>query len=225
MERAPGTGPVALDGNEKLAVELGPLAFFMGGYFLNGKVGPLLDGLFGTELFAEPSGELYCALALFLPAFVVAFAYSIVRTKRVAPMLAITGAIVLLTGTLTFVFQNKAFTYMKPTAIYGITALVLGGGLFFRQIFLRKLFGGAFDMPDDKWRILTWRFVAYNAAAAVANEIAWRTLTADCVPDVECAGEAVWVNLKLFGFTLAYFAFIAANAPFLMKHAAQAEGS
>jgi intracellular septation protein len=224
MERAPGTGPVALDGNEKLAVELGPLAFFMGGYFLNGKVGPILDSLFSTELFAQPSGELFSGLALFLPAFITAFVYSVMRTRRVAPMLAITGAIVLILGTLTFVFQDKTFFYIKPTIVYGMTAAVLGGGLLAGRLFLKVLFDGAFDMPDDKWRTLTWRFVAFNAAAAVANEIAWRSLTAGCVPDVECSGEAVWVNLKLFGFTLAYFAFIAANAPFLMKNAAQSEG-
>ena len=212
-------GARKLDGNEKLAVEMGPLVFLGLGYFLPGTFGPPLDRVFGTEMFSAEGGELFVALALFLPAFAVAFAWSAVRARRVAPMLWITGVIAFGMGGLTFAFQDKTFFYIKPTLIYAATALALGGGLLAGRNFLKLLFDGAFEMDEAGWRVLTWRFVAFNLAAAVANEILWRTLTGDCVEGVACGGEKVWMNIKIFGFTAAYFVFVAANAPFLMKRA------
>lgn len=212
------TAPQKLEGKEKFWVEFGPIIALFGAYALNGVLGPRLDALLGTELFGADDGRLYTGLALFIPAFVAAFIYSVIRTRRVAPMLAVTGVIVIGLGILTFVFQDKRFFYVKPTIVYGLIAGGLALGLLLKQNFLKTLFDGAIEMPDAPWRTLTWRFVAFNAAAAVANEILWRTLTAGCVAGEDCAGEAWWLGIKGFGFTAAYFAFIAANAPFLMKH-------
>lgn len=211
-------GARKLDGGEKLAVELGPLGAFLAGYFLDDRLAPLADNLIGGAFFAEPGHELYLALALFLPAFAVAFVWSAVRARRVAPMLIVTGVIVSVLGALTFLLQDKTFFYMKPTIVYAVTAAALAGGLFTGRNFLRLLFDGAFELSAQAWRVLTWRFVGFNAAAALANEILWRTLTASCVEGMDCAGEATWVQIKIFGFTAAYFVFVAANAPFLMKH-------
>lgn len=212
MEQTPGTGPIKLEGNEKMAVEFGPLAFLIGGYVLNGALGPVLDGLFGTELFAGDDGRLYTGLLLFMPAFVAAFGYSVYRTKRVVPLLAVTGALVIGLGALTFIFQDKRFFYVKPTIVYGLTSVALGGGLLAGKNFLKILFDGAFEMEEAAWRTFTWRFVAFNLAMAVANEALWRTL-------IPMDREGLWLAIKGFGFTIAYFGFIAANAPFLMKHA------
>ena len=208
-------GARKLDGWEKTAVEFGPLVVLLLGYFRPGLFAARLNGLFGTDLFAGDDGKLYVGLALFLPAFAVAFAWSLYRTRRVAPILLVTAALTGVMGTLTFVLQDKTFFYMKPTIVYGITAAALAGGLLSGRNFLRMLFDGAFEMPEAAWRTLTWRFVAFNVAAALANEVLWRTLTGGADP---AAGEAVWLNIKVFGFTAAYFVFILANAPFLMRH-------
>lgn len=208
-----------LEGREKSLVEFGPIVVLLAGYVLSSRIGPVLDGVFGTTLFGAEDGRLYTGLALFLPAFIAAFVYSMVRTKRVAPIMAVTGVLVIALGALTFIFQDKRFFYVKPTIVYGLMAAVLAGGLLAGKNFLKVLFDGALEMGDAAWRTLTWRFVAFNAAAAVTNEVLWRTLTAGCVEGAECSGEATWLWIKGVGFTLAYFAFIAANAPFLMKNA------
>ncbi|MEM9838641.1 MAG: septation protein IspZ [Pseudomonadota bacterium] len=221
------SAPAKLEGNEKIWVEFGPIIALFGAYALNGTLGPMLDNLFGSELFGGEDGRLYTGLAVFIPTFLAAFGYSVYRTRRVAPMLAVTGVIVIGLGILTFVFQDKRFFYVKPTIVYGLIAGGLAGGLLLKQNFLKIMFDGAIEMADGPWRTLTWRFVWFHVAAAAANEVLWRTLITNCegVPDCVAepllfgfTGEAWWLGIKGFGFTLAYFAFIAANAPFLMKH-------
>lgn len=218
-ETDPGSmAPARLDGRAKLAVEMGPLAAFFIGFFFHERLAGPTDSLLGVSFFAGEGRELYLAVLYSLPAFAAAFAYSVWKTRRIAPMLLVSGILVTVLGALTFIFQSKTFVYMKPTIVYGAAAVVLGGGLLAGRIFLKSIFDGAIDMGEAAWRILTWRFVAFNAAAAVANEILWRSLTAGCVPDADCPGEATWVTAKVFGFTVAYFVFVAANIPFLMKH-------
>lgn len=208
--------PIKLEGNEKMAVEFGPIGVLLGGYILNGVLGPVLDGLFGTELFAGDDGRLYTGLLLFIPAFIAAFGYSVYRTKRVVPLLAVTGVLVIGLGLLTFIFQDKRFFYVKPTITYALMSATLAGGLLAGKNFLRILFDGAFEMEEAAWRTFTWRIVAFNLAMAVANEALWRTL-------IPMDREGWWLAIKGFGFTIAYFGFIAANAPFLMKHAKMEE--
>ena len=207
-----------LEGWEKTAVELGPLAAFGLGYYLSDRLAPLADGLLGQPYFAVPGRELFMALAASLPAFAIAALWSAYRVRRVPPILAVTVALVAVLGALTFALGDETFIYIKPTLVYLLLAGVLGGGLLAGRSFLRLLFDGAFTLPEAAWRALTWRFVLFYAAAAIANEVAWRTLTADCVPMQDCAGRDLWVNLKLFGFTGANFVFIAFQAPFLMRH-------
>lgn len=210
--------PTKLSGTAKLAVEVGPLLLFFIGLFLHGKLAPVIDGIFGVEYFDREGRELYLGLALFCPAFAIAFIYSIWKTKRAAPMLVFVAIITAVTATLTFALDSKQFTYMKPTLIYGAIAGILAAGLLSGRNFLKMIFDGAFEMPESAWRVLTVRFVIFNLMTAIANEILWRNLTANCLPDAACDGEKTWFTIKAFGFTAAYIVFVAANTPFLMKH-------
>ena len=214
-----------LDGREKFAVEMGPIAVFLIGFFLHSRLGPVADRIVGTEFFGMEGHELYLALAMMLPVLIIALGYSLIKTRRIAPMLLVSSMIMIVLGALTFIFQSKTFFYIKPTIIYGFFAALLAGGLLSGRTFLKSAFDGAFDMPEAAWRTLSWRFIGFLVVAAVMNEIFWRTLTAGCVPDAFCDGEGTWVKIKSFGYPIASFAFIAANMPFIMKHtAAEEEG-
>lgn len=207
-----------LAGWQKMAVDFGPLVMFFLGYFMPTRLGPPVNALFGTEFFTQDGNELFLAMILFTPAYLVAFVASILIERRIAPMLLVNGVIAIGLGVLALVFQSKTLVYIKPTVIYTLFALVLGGGLLSGRNFLKLMFDDAFQMPDAAWRTLTWRFAAAFLVMAVANEIAWRTLTAGCVPDAECAGESTWVNVKLFGFTGAYLVFVITQTPFITKN-------
>lgn len=209
-----------LSGGAKFAVDMGPLLVFLVAYFFGGRLAPLAGGLIGRDLSIADGGEMYLAVGLFMPAFLIAFAYSVWKERRVAPMLLVTGVIVGVLGSLTLILHNKTFFYMKPTIVYALFSAVLTAGLFTGQNFLKTVFDGALHMPDEAWRVLTKRYAVFFALLAVANEIAWRWLMRDCdlAGAVACGGEKHWVNLKVFGFTVISLVFTAFQAPFIAKH-------
>ena len=228
-----------LGGRAKAFVDYGPLLVFFIAYFFGARLTGLVGGALGRQWCLREGAEMYLAVGAFLPAFAIAFAYSVWREKRIAPMLGLSGVIVGVLGGLTLALQNKTFFYMKPTLIYALFAILLFFGLRTSRNFLKLLFDGALQMPDHAWRTLTVRYAWFFLALAIANEIAWRWLTRDCVTaptapgthlllgdcgtetGMTCAGEAVWVNVKLFGFTAANILFAVAQAPLFMKHASE----
>ncbi|MEL7486052.1 MAG: inner membrane-spanning protein YciB [Pseudomonadota bacterium] len=210
-----------LSGRAKFLVDFGPLLVFLVAYFAGTRLAPIVGGLIGRDLSVAPGEELYLAVGAFLPSFAVAFLYSVWKERRVAPMLLVSGVAVGVLGTLTLVLQNKTFFYMKPTIVYALFSVLLAGGLLGGRNLLKTLFDGALNMSEDAWRTLTKRYAVFFAALGAANEIAWRWLTRECDLGVDavCAGEPIWVNLKVFGFTIVNIIFAGLQAPFLMKHA------
>lgn len=231
-------GAPRLSGWGRFAVDFGPLAVFMAGFFLGGKIVSAAGRIAGAQWCLREGAEMYVAIGLFMPAFAAAFLYSLWREKRVAPMMTISAVIIGVMGALTFALHDKTFFFMKPTLIYLLFAGLLGGGLATGRNFLKTLFDGALALPEAAWRTLTMRYALFFGALAIANEIAWRYLTRDCAigavshasgaadllrscaaaPLAKCPGEAEWVNLKVFGFTGLNVLFAVAQAPFLSKH-------
>ncbi len=209
-----------LSGGAKLAVDMGPLLVFMAAFFLGGRLAPLAGKIVGRDWAIGEGDEMYLAVGLFMPAFLIAFIYSVWKERRFAPMLLVTGVIVGVLGSLTLVLHNKTFFYMKPTIVYALFSAVLTAGFVTGQNFLKMVFDGALHLPDSAWRVLTRRYAIFFFALAVANEVAWRWLMRDCdlAGGAPCAGEASWVNLKVFGFTIVSLIFTGFQAPFISRH-------
>src|ERR1700753_1600132 len=151
----------------KLATELGPLLVF---FIANAKF------------------HLFVATRAFMVAIVVAMVASYVVTKHVPLMALVTAIIVLVFGTLTLVLHDETFIKVKPTIIYGLFAVVLGGGLLFGRSFIAIMFDQMFNLTPQGWRILTLRWALFFLAMAVLNEFIWRTQSTD-----------FWVGFKAFG--------------------------
>lgn len=219
--------PTRLKGTAKLWVDFGPLAVFMIAYFMGAKIAPIVGNFLGQNWTISDGEEMYLAIGLFMPAFAVAFGYSVYKERRVAPMLLISGLIIGVFGTLTLVLKDKTFFYMKPTMVNLLFAGLLGGGLASGRNFMKTVFDEAFQMPDGAWRTLTIRFSVFFVVMAILNEVAWRYLTRDCdlTGSVTCAGEPIWVNLKIFGFTALSMIFTGLQIPFIMKNATDMPGT
>jgi intracellular septation protein len=177
----------------KLVLDIGPLVLF---FAANARFG------------------IFAATAAFMAAVLIALAVSYALTRHVAIMPLVTAVIVLVFGTLTLVLHNDTFIKLKPTIIYLLFGGTLAGGLLFGKSFLGVLFDSVFDLTEEGWRKLTWRWVFFFFALAVLNEIVWRNFSTD-----------FWVSFKLFGVVPLTFLFGALQYPLLTKYSTASSSS
>jgi intracellular septation protein len=172
----------------KLVLDIGPLVLF---FAANAKIG------------------IYAATGVFMAAVLIALAVSYALTRHVAIMPLVTAVIVLIFGGLTLVLHNDTFIKLKPTIIYALFAGAMFFGLLFRKPLLGMVFDAVFDLTEEGWRKLTWRWALFFVFLAVLNEIVWRTQSTD-----------FWVSFKLFGVVPLTFIFGALQYPLLQKYQA-----
>jgi intracellular septation protein len=170
----------------KLATELGPLLVF---FLVNAKF------------------HLFVATGAFMVAIVVAMIASYVVTRHVPVMTLVTGAIVIVFGTLTLALHDETFIKVKPTIIYGLFAATLGGGLLFGRSFIAVMFDQMFNLTPLGWRILTLRWAVFFFAMALLNEAIWRTQSTD-----------FWVAFKAFGVIPLTMIFAVTQMPLIKRY-------
>jgi len=151
-------------------------------------------------------------LKIAIPPFVIATLLSLIVIyflERRIPMVPLTGGILItLFGGLTLYFDNKVFFYMKPTIINLLFALILFFGKFFtKKPLLKIFFQNAFDLKDEGWEKLNYRWISFFIFVAILNEIVWRTQS-----------EAFWVNFKVWGLLPISFIFAASQFPLINKY-------
>ena len=171
----------------KLTLDIGPLVLF---FAANARFG------------------IFTATAVFMVAVLVALVVAYAKTRRIEIMPLVTAVIVVIFGGLTLILHDELFIKLKPTIIYVLFGGTLVGGLLLGKSFLGILFDSVFDLTDEGWRKLTWRWAFFFFALAVLNEIVWRNFSTD-----------VWVSFKLFGAVPLTFLFAAAQYPLLTKYA------
>ena len=173
----------------KFIADFGPLLIFFIIYFNN-------------------ENDLKVAIPPFIIATLVALIVVYLLERKIS-MVPLTGGILItLFGGLTLYFDNKIFFYMKPTIIN----LLFAGVLFFGKYFTKKpllkfFFQNAFNLQDEGWKKLNYRWIGFFIFVAILNEIVWRTQS-----------EAFWVNFKVWGLLPISFLFAASQFPLINKY-------
>jgi len=109
----------------------------------------------------------------------------------IMPMIG--GFFVLVFGGLTIYLDNSIFIKLKPTIVNCLFGLILGGGLLIlKRPLLKPIFGAAFQLTDEGWRKLTFRWALFFFLLAIVNEIAWRNLS-----DTTWAASKAFVSFPL----------------------------
>jgi intracellular septation protein len=171
----------------KLATELGPLLVFFA---------------------ANAKFNLFVATGAFMVAIVAALIASYIVVRRVPIMAIVSGVVVLVFGTLTLALHDETFIKIKPTIIYSLFGLVLGGGLIFNRSLIAVMFDQMFNLTPRGWRLLTIRWAVFFFAMAILNEVIWRTQSTD-----------FWVAFKAFGVTPITAVFAMIQFPLINRHA------
>ncbi|WP_206454696.1 septation protein A [Aurantimonas marina] len=188
----------------KFALELGPLLVF---FFANAR-GEQIANVF--PVLQELGGPLFVATALFMAAMAISLSVSWAITRTLPIMPLVSGAVVLVFGTLTLWLQDETFIKMKPTIVNGLFAGVLLGGLLFGKSLLGYVFDQAFKLDAEGWRKLTFRWGLFFIFLAILNEVVWRSFSTD-----------FWVAFKVWGTMPITIAFMMAQFPLIKRHATE----
>jgi len=173
----------------KFFADFGPLLIFFIIYFNN-------------------ENDLKVAIPPFIIATLIALAVVYFLEKRIPIVPLLSGVLITFFGGLTLYFDNKIFFYMKPTIINLLFAAVLFFGKYFTQKPLLKIFfKNAFNLKDEGWKKLNYRWIGFFIFVAILNEIVWRTQT-----------EAFWVNFKVWGLLPISFLFAASQISLINKY-------
>jgi intracellular septation protein len=151
----------------KLILDLAPLLIFFAAYM---------------------ASDIYVATGVLMAATVVSMIVSRLWLGHISAMLMLTTALVVGFGALTLWLNDPRFIKMKPTMVNLLFAGALGAGLMTGRNFLELLLGQAFQLTEEGWRKLTYRWIGFFLAMAVVNEIVWRNFS-----------EGTWASFKVFG--------------------------
>lgn len=170
----------------KFALELGPLVIFFG---------------------ANSRAGLFWATGLFMAATTISLIASWLLIRRVPIMPLVTGVVVLIFGGLTLYLQDELFIKLKPTIVNILFGGSLLAGLAFGKSLLAVVFEAAFDLNEEGWRKLTFRWAFFFLFLAVLNEVIWRNYSTD-----------FWVAFKVWGVMPLTFLFAMCQIPLLQKY-------
>lgn len=173
----------------KLLIEFGPLAAFGIAYFFAG---------------------IFWATGVVMVTSILALAVSWMQFGRLLPVPVMTAVMVVVFGGLTFWLKDPRFIQMKPTIINLLFAGVLFFGLMTGRPLLKLLLGEAFNLTEEGWRQLSFRWALFFLGLAVLNELVWRNFSQD-----------VWVNFKVFGILGLSLVFAMAQIGLIKRHEAK----
>ncbi|MAH74494.1 MAG: intracellular septation protein A [Candidatus Pelagibacter sp. TMED197] len=167
--------------------------------------GPLL--IFFT-IYYKSGNNLIVAIPPLIFATIVAVAVVYWVEKKIPYIPLVGGVVISLFGGLTLYFNNPVFLYMKPTIINIIFAITLIiGKIFFKKNLLKLFFKSAFQLNEEGWDKLNFRWAYFFIFLAILNEVVWRTQP-----------ETTWVNFKVWGIIPITFIFTALQLPMINKH-------
>lgn len=181
----------------RTGLELGPLVVF---FLANAKA----DAIFGND----PAENIFYATGIFMVAITLSLGISYTKFRRVPTMPLVTGAFVLIFGTLTLVLQDEIFIKIKPTLVNLLFATGLLTAAYLKKPLMKQLFDGAFHITDEGWMVLTVRWGLFFILLAAINEIVWRNFSTE-----------FWVSFKLFGIMPLTIVFAMAQVGVLARYA------
>jgi intracellular septation protein len=153
------------------------------------------------------TGDFMLAVKILVGTTVIALAAGWVLERRVS-MMALVGCVaVAFFGGLSVYFDNDVFIKIKPTVLTCLLAVAIAAGRLLGRNPLGAIMGSQIRMDDAGWQAISWIWVAMFLTTALANEIAWRSLSTDD-----------WVTFKVFGITGISLVFTVISVPIMTRH-------
>jgi intracellular septation protein len=157
--------------------------------------------------------DIYTATIVLNVGLGLAFAFEWVTTRRFPKVSGAVFLISVVMGFLTLYFRDPNFIKFKPSVVYGLFTVVLLGSHFVGdKVLLERIGTQTLALPSEHWPRLNLIWAGFFLFSALLN----------AAVALWCS-EAVWVQVKVYGFTLLFMAFLAAHWPFVGKYLRQSE--
>ncbi len=151
--------------------------------------------------------RLFLATGIFVVAVLASLAITWTLVRKLPVMPLVSAVVITIFGGLTLLLHDELFIKLKPTIVNTLFGAVLvWAGLTGRNV-LKLVLDSVFDLTDEGWRLLTWRWAFFFFLLAALNEIVWRTQTTD-----------TWVAFKVWGIMPLTMIFAMAQVPLIMRH-------
>jgi intracellular septation protein len=156
---------------------------------------------------------IYVATAVAIAAAVIQVIFSYVRHKKVEPMLWLSLGVIVVFGGATLLLHNELFIKWKPSILYWLFAVILGGGqLFFKKNLIQTMLQKQMQLPEKIWGRLNISWSAFFLGLGILNLfVAYHYST------------KTWVNFKLFGVLVCMFVFVVAQTLLLSPYITEEE--
>ena len=146
---------------------------------------------------------LYAATAVLMVAMLLLLAVDWLRTRRVAPVHALSAVLVWVLGSATLLLHNRLFIQWKPTVLFwalgaAFVASFWIGERTLTQRFLQPALDARLEVSPASWRRVN-----------LASALFYGLLGALNLAVAYYASERAWVYFKLFGLALLTFVFLA----------------
>ena len=153
--------------------------------------------------------DIYVATAVLIVAVLIQTAVSLIRHRKVSPMLLTSAVLVVIFGGLTLIVHDATFIKWKPTIVNLLFAAAFAASHFMRgPTIVQRLIGENLKLEDASWRRLNLMWIGFFVFVAAANlYVAYNF------------AEATWVKFKLFGLMGLTLVFILLQGMWLSRRA------
>ncbi len=152
--------------------------------------------------------DIYFATGVLIIALFALVGWYGVVERRLHKLHLGTAVVALVLGGLTLAVHDPMFIKFKPTAIYLIFALILGGSQFIGStVIMQRLGQSVIELPAALWRRINIAWALFFVGCAGLNIILALKLS-----------DEMWVLVKTFGFTGLMFVFMLAHLPFVSAY-------
>lgn len=171
----------------KILLDYLPLVLFVGAYYLR---------------------DIYFATVVLIVSLFIQVAILWGMTRKLPKIQLAAAVLALVLGGITLALHDPLFIKVKPTALYGLFAVVLLGSHFIGdRPLIQRLLESNLQLPGPVWKKVSLMWVGFFVFCGVLNlYVAYNY------------AEATWVNFKLFGMLGLTFVFVLLQGLYLSRH-------